>query len=74
MNLQARKIEIIKMVLETDNPEVLATIRELFLDETQEDFWKDLPIARQEEILQGIREIESGDVVDYEQLMQSHRK
>jgi O6-methylguanine-DNA--protein-cysteine methyltransferase len=74
MNLQARKIEIIKMVLETDNPEVLATIRELFLDETQEDFWKDLPLARQEEILQGIREIESGDVVDYEQLMQSHRK
>ena len=72
--MQARKIEIIKMVLETDNPEVLATIRELFLDETQEDFWKDLPIARQEEILQGIREIESGDVVDYEQLMQSHRK
>jgi len=73
MNIQAEKIEIIKMVLETDNPGILETIKSIFRKETSKDFWLQLSQSDREEILKGLEEIESGEVVDYEELMKKHR-
>ena len=73
MNLQAAKIEIIKMVLETDNPGILETIRRIFRKEESPDFWLSLSREEQDEILSGLREIEQGELVDYEELLKKHR-
>jgi O6-methylguanine-DNA--protein-cysteine methyltransferase len=73
MNIQAEKIEIIKMVLETDNPGILETIKRIFSKETSKDFWLTLPQEEREEILKGLEEIENGEVVDYEKLIKKHR-
>jgi len=74
MNLQAEKLEIMKLILETDNPSILASIRKLFKKESIVDFWDTLPQEQRNDILKGIEEIEKGEVVDFEDFMRKHRK
>jgi hypothetical protein len=73
MNIQAEKIEIMKLILETENPRILESVKNIFTKSKTEDFWKTLSKDQQDDILQGIKEIENGEVVDYENLMSKHR-
>ena len=73
MDLQSAKIEIIRMVLETDNPDILETIRKIFRKEESPDFWLSLSREEQDEILVGFKEIEQGELTDYEELLKKHR-
>ncbi|MDX9941722.1 MAG: hypothetical protein RBS53_05820 [Bacteroidales bacterium] len=73
MDLQSAKIEIIRMVLETDNPGILETIRKIFRKEESPDFWLSLSREEQDEILVGFKEIEQGELTDYEELLKKHR-
>ncbi|MBU2651866.1 MAG: hypothetical protein KKA81_13130 [Bacteroidetes bacterium] len=73
MNIQAIKLEIMKLILETDNPMILESIRKLFKKEPSPDFWETLSSEQKEDILQGIKEIENGEIVDYEDFMKKHR-
>lgn len=74
MNIQAEKLNIMKMILETENPEILLSIKQLFAKQKKSDFWNTLSKDQQEEIELGIDEIEKGDTIDYESLMSKHRK
>jgi hypothetical protein len=73
MNIQAEKLEIFKLILETDNPGILDSIRKLLKKEYTEDFWNTLTEDQKQEILEGIGEIERGEVVDYEDFMKKYR-
>jgi len=73
MNIQAEKIEIMKLILETENPSILESIRNIFNKSQTADFWETLPKEQQEDILQGIKEVEKGEVVDYDEFMSKHR-
>lgn len=73
MDIQAEKLEIMKMILETDNPGILDSIKKLFKKENHVDFWEALPQNQKDEILLGIEEIEKGETVDYEDFMKKHR-
>lgn len=73
MNIQAEKIQIIKMILETDNPVILESIKNIFRKEKKKDFWNSLSISQQKEIESGITEIENGEVVDYDEFMRKYR-
>ncbi len=73
MNIQAEKIEIMKLVLETENPGILESIRNIFNKNQTADFWETLPKEQQDDILQGIKEVENREVVDYEEFMRKHR-
>lgn len=43
MNIQAEKLEILKLVLNTENPSALQKIKQLFLKE--KDFWNSISEA-----------------------------
>ncbi len=73
MNIQAAKIEIMRMVLETDNPNILKLVRNIFKESTTTDFWETISKEQKEDILQGLEEIESGEVVDYEDFIKKHQ-
>jgi hypothetical protein len=73
MNIQAEKLEIVKMILETENPSLLESIKKLFKKAAKTDFWDTLPPDQKEDILKGIEEIEKGDVVDYEDFMKKFK-
>lgn len=74
MNIQTQKIELAKMILETDNPVILESIKKLFNKQIGQDFWETLSLAQKKEIENGIIEIEQGEIVSYEDLMKKFRK
>ncbi len=73
MNIQAEKLELMKMILETDNPGILNSIKKILRRESKKDFWDTLPQSQKEEILKGIEEIENGEIVDYEDFIKKHK-
>ncbi len=73
MNIQAEKIEIIKLILETDNQSILESIKELFNRTKTVNFWATLPQDQKDDIMQGIIEIENDEIVDYKDFMEKHR-
>ena len=73
MNIQAEKIELMKMILETDNPSILNSIKKMLKRESKKDFWDTLPQSQREEIMKGIEEIENGEIVDYDDFIKKHK-
>ena len=73
MNIQAEKIEIMKMILDTDNPSILESVKNIFKKSTTVDFWDILPQEQKVDILQGIKDIENGEIIDYEEFMKQYR-
>ena len=73
MNIQAEKIEIMKMILETNNPGILKSVKNIFRESTKTDFWETISQEQKDDILQGIEDIENGEVVDYKDFMKKHR-
>tara|TARA_R110002124_G_scaffold286766_1_gene468625 strand:- start:364 stop:585 length:222 start_codon:yes stop_codon:yes gene_type:complete len=73
MNIQAEKIELVKMLLNTDNPKIIQSIKQIFKKEKSVDIWDELSPEQKAEIKQGIADIENGKVTDYDSFMANHR-
>ncbi|MBE0424553.1 MAG: hypothetical protein IBX66_11540 [Lutibacter sp.] len=73
MNIQADKILLAKMLLDTENPKIIESIKKIFKKEKTSDFWDELSLHQRKEIENASLEIENGEVTDYESFMQKHR-
>ena len=73
MNMQAEKLELIRMVLNTKKPSVLSSIRKIFEKEESVDFWNTLSEEEKEDIRQGIDELDNGEKYPYDEIMAKHR-
>ena len=73
MNIQSVKIELMRMILNTENPSVLEKIMRIVQNEKQ-DFWNNLSGEEQDDILAGIDEIDMGEKYSYEDVIKKHRK
>jgi Mg/Co/Ni transporter MgtE len=63
MDIQSEKLELIKMLLETDDKDIIESIKNIFKSQ-KKDVWKELSPEQQEEIDLGIQEANRGDKVD----------
>ncbi len=72
MNIQAEKLEIMKMILDTENPSLLHKIKSLFVKE--KDFWNTLSDSEKDDIKQGVADLEKGATFPYEDVMKNHRQ
>ena len=61
------------MILDTDNPGFLASIKRIFSDSKNVDFWDRLPPSDRDEILKGLEEIENGETIAYAEFIKKHR-
>ncbi len=50
--------------METNNPKHLESIKRIFNRNKSVDFWETLPQDQKDDIIEGIREIENGEIVD----------
>jgi len=50
MDIQSEKLEIIKMLLETNNPDFLESIKELLKKDSENHFWESLPPDQEKDI------------------------
>lgn len=73
MNIQSVKLELFKMIINTNNPSVLEKVMSIFRNEKQ-DFWSNLSKEEQTDILAGIDELDNGDHCPYEDVIKKHRK
>ena len=73
MNIQAEKIELTKLLLNTDNPSIIQSIKDIFKKANSSDFWDTLTLEQKEEIKDASIEIENGQTTDYEKFMGKHR-
>jgi hypothetical protein len=63
MDIQSEKLELIKLLLETNDKAIIESIKNIFKSE-KKDVWKELSTEEQEEIDIRIQEANRGDKVD----------
>jgi hypothetical protein len=73
MNIQSEKIHLAKLLLETENPKIIESIKKIFYQYKTADFWDDLSSEQKAEIDKASLEIKNGEVMDYEMFMEKHR-
>jgi len=73
MNIQVEKIELTKLLLNTNSPKILQRIKDILTPAQSEDFWDELSQEQQEEIKLGTQQILEGKITEYETYMAKHR-
>lgn len=72
MNLQSEKIELVKLLLETESREVIDEIKAIFKKQGN-DFYDDLPQHVKDGIEAGLKDIEEGNLHEHDWVMQEAR-
>ncbi|MCU4163439.1 hypothetical protein [Carboxylicivirga caseinilyticus] len=74
MNLQAKKLELVQMILNTDQPKLLEKVSRLLKHHKETDWWDELPLSVQQAIEAGIEEADRGEVTLHEDVMKEARQ
>ncbi|WP_426092808.1 hypothetical protein [Flavobacterium sp. DSR3-2] len=64
MDIQSSKIELVKIILNIENDKFIEKITE-FIQKEKVDFWDELSAADQKEIEKGIKELNKGKKVAF---------
>lgn len=70
MDIQLEKLELIKMLVETENPSIIEDIKKIFHRE-KKDWWDELTDDQKAAIEEGIKDADEGRVVSYEHFMKN---
>ena len=73
MNIQAEKLELVRLILDTNNPNILQSIKNFFTKNNVADFWDTLSQEQKNDIQKGLNDIENGDIVDYNEFMKEYK-
>jgi len=72
MNIQAEKLEIIKMLLEAEHPDILESVKELLKKELKTDLWDTHPGNQKEDILLEIEDIDDEETEDFDEFIKKY--
>ena len=64
MDFQTSKKELLKTILDIDNVAMIQRISD-FIKKEKSDFWNDLSLQEQNEIHQGIFDLDKGDKIEF---------
>jgi hypothetical protein len=64
MNIQAVKIELVKLILDLENPALIKKISKLLTEETS-DFYDTLSAPEKEEIQLGLKQLNNGERISF---------
>jgi len=73
MNIQTEKIELAKLLLNTNNPKIIQAIKQIFKKENVSDFYDELSQTEKEEIKKASHEVNEGKTIDYNTFLEKHR-
>ncbi len=73
MNIEATKLELMHLLLQTQKESLLAKLIKVF-DEEQVDLWSEMSIEEQEEIKTGLDQADKGDYIANETVMKRFDK
>ncbi len=73
MNLQAKKLELVQLILNTEKPAVLKKVEAVLKKEKREDWWDEISEAEKSAIKKGISEADSGKLLPHAEIMEEVR-
>ncbi len=73
MKLQAQKLELVQLILNTNQPNLLERVSKILKQEKEIDWWDELPLSIQQAIKVGIKEAEQGKTVSNADVMKEVR-
>ncbi len=74
MNLQARKLELVQLILNTDRPNLLEKVRQILKQEKEADWWDELPLSVQESVKRGMEQAKKGETRSHSEVMKKYEK
>ena len=69
MNINAYKIELVKMILEVENPAFIDKISDFIKENKSTDFWDELNPSEKADIKKGIHELDEGKRIKYQEFL-----
>ena len=69
MNLQAKKLELVQLILNTRKPLTLKKVEDVLKKETQRDWWDDINEEERQSIEKGLTEADRGKLIPHEEVM-----
>ncbi len=73
MKLQEQKLELAKMVLNTDSEALLKQVKAVF-DKAESDFWDELSDYQKKTVEEAIKQADKGEMVSHKVAMKKYRK
>jgi len=74
MDIKAEKIELIGLLLNTENFSLLSKIKKIFEQEKEDDFYNNLTDAQIASIERGLSQIEQGKVISHKEVRKIYEK
>jgi predicted transcriptional regulator len=74
MNLQAKKLELVQLILNTEEPSILARVEAVFKKDKDDDWWDETSEAEKKAIENGITEADSGRLIPHSRVMEEIRE
>lgn len=72
MNIEATKLELMQLLLQTEKASLLAKLKKVF--EEEGDWWDELSAEEKEEINQGLKDSVEGKTTEHSEVMKSFKK
>jgi predicted transcriptional regulator len=69
MNLQAKKLEIVQLILNTQKPAILKKVEDVLKKEKVTDWYDEISEAERQSIEKGLAEADRGELIPHEEVM-----
>lgn len=69
MNLQAKKLELVRLIINTKKPSILNKVEEILKKEKTADWWEDLSEDEKQAIDKSLAEADRGELIPHEEVM-----
>jgi thiamine pyrophosphate-dependent acetolactate synthase large subunit-like protein len=73
MNLQAKKLELVQLILNIEKPAVLSKVEALLKKEKGADWWDEISEAEKKAVKESIAEADRGELIPHAEVMEEVR-
>ncbi|HDR51634.1 MAG TPA: hypothetical protein ENN90_08455 [Mariniphaga anaerophila] len=70
MDIQTLKLDLVSKIINIEKPAILIEINKILQKESKTDWWDQLPVEVQDSILEGIADVQQGNVFTHEHIVQ----
>lgn len=74
MDIQTLKLDLVSKIINIEKPALLIEINKILQKENKTDWWDKLPEEVQESILEGMDDVQKGNVFTHEHIMQEAKQ
>jgi len=69
MNLQAKKLELVQLIINARKPLTLKKVEEVLKNEKESDWWDEISDAERQSIEKGLAEADKGKLIPHAEVM-----